>query len=339
MALQHKPNGDFMVEHSPNDTVSQLKFNPTQHSLLMGSSWDKKCSVWEVQGNGGTVAKAQQTMEGPILCCDWAQDGQSAYMAGCDNKVKAWDLARNQMMDIGLHQAPVKCLNVINEINSVCTGSWDSTVKYWDMRTPKSQASVSLAERVYCMDMVYPLLVVGMAERKIAIFDIRKPTTPFRQLDSPLKLQTRCIAAFPNQQGFAIGSIEGRVGIHHVEEKDNSKNFAFKCHRSPEPRKDIFAVNCLAFHPYGTFATCGSDGIYTFWDKDAKMKLKQFEPNQNSITACTFNKQGNIFAYAVGYDWHKGCEYADKNVVNKIFLHAVKDNPGDSEIKPRAGNR
>lgn len=323
-----------MVESSPSDTVSSLKFNPSNTNLLMAASWDKTCSVWEVQGNGNTVPKAQQKMDAPILCCDWAQNGETAFMAGCDNKVKAWQLSSNQMMDIGMHQAPVKCMNAVDQMNSVATGSWDKTVKYWDMRAPKEQGSVAMPERVYAMDIVYPLSVVAMADRKISIFDLRKPTQPFRQLESPLKLQTRCVAAFPNQQGFAIGSIEGRVGVHHVEEKDSSKNFAFKCHRS-DPQKHIYSVNCLAFHKYGTFATCGSDGVYTFWDKDAKMKLKGFQPNQNAITACHFNKSGEIFAYAVGYDWHKGYEFANKNAVNKIFLHAVKDNPGDSEIKPR----
>lgn len=35
-----------------------------------------------------------------------------------------------------------------------------------------------------------------------------------------------------------------------------------QCHRI---ENDIYAVNSLAFHHYGTFATAGSDGVYTFW--------------------------------------------------------------------------
>jgi hypothetical protein len=33
---------------------------------------------------------------------------------------------------------------------------------------------------------------------------------------SPLKWQTRAIAVFPNADGFALGSIEGRVAIQYV---------------------------------------------------------------------------------------------------------------------------
>ena len=35
-----------------------------------------------------------------------------------------------------------------------------------------------------------------------------------------------------NREGFALGSIEGRVAIHHVEPKNASRNFAFKARPS-----------------------------------------------------------------------------------------------------------
>ena len=43
-----------------------------------------------------------------------------------------------------------------------------------------------------------------------------------------------------------VGSIEGRVGVHHVDDSNQSKNFTFKCHREGT---DIFSVNSLNFHP------------------------------------------------------------------------------------------
>lgn len=47
--------------------------------------------------------------------------------------------------------------------------------------------------------------------------------------------------------------------------QDAGKNFAFRCHRV-EPGPDIYAVNQIRFHPgFGTFATCGGDGVVNFW--------------------------------------------------------------------------
>jgi mRNA export factor len=127
------------------------------------------------------------------------------------------------------------------------------------------------------------------------------------------------------QTGFAVGSIEGRVGIQYVLEKDASRNFAFKCHR--DTSNDIFSVNALAFHgPYGTFATCGSDGTYVYWDKDSKQRLKLFNKLPNAITCAQFNTAGTMFAYGVGYDWSKGIDhYARHKEPNGILIHSVKD--------------
>lgn len=75
--------------------------------------------------------------------------------------------------------------------------------------------------------------------------------------------------------GFALGSIEGRVAIQYIEPQNPKDNFTFKCHRSqpqqPNQAQDIYAVNDIVFHPqYMTLATVGSDGKFSFWDKDAR---------------------------------------------------------------------
>ena len=63
--------------------------------------------------------------------------------------------------------------------------------------------------------MVYPLLVVGTAERHISIFNLTNPAQPFKTMTSPLKWQTRVISCFPAANGFAVGSVEGRVAIQY----------------------------------------------------------------------------------------------------------------------------
>lgn len=54
---------------------------------------------------------------------------------------------------------------------------------------------------------------------------------------------------------------------------------------------DIFSVNALHFHAYNTFASAGSDGIITYWDKDARHKLTSFEmfKRQCPVTDVKFN--------------------------------------------------
>lgn len=88
-----------------------------------------------------------------------------------------------------------------------------------------------------------------------------------------------------------------------------SNNFVFKCHRSTSVHliyksctwllpsitrdaSDVFSVNALSFHPKNTFCTAGSDGVLTFWDKEARFKLATFENFKRTcpVTDVKFNE-------------------------------------------------
>jgi len=327
--MAHNPNRDVDVNQPPTDGIACLAWSPKANFLVAGS-WDNQARCWEVQSNGSTVPKAAISHDGPVLAAGWSGDGTRVYTAGCDGKAKLWSLQTGQATQIAQHQAPIKSCFYVDDLNCLQTGSWDKTIKYWDGRQSAPAFSLNLPERVYCADCKPPLCVVATAERHIVVFDLRKPQVEFKRFSSPLKYQSRVISAFVDKTGFALGSIEGRVAIHHVEDKDSSKNFAFKCHRD---NNDIYAVNVIAFHPgFGTFATAGSDGTYHFWDKDSKQRLKAFNRCNNAISAGAFNFDGSIFAYAVSYDWSKGSEfYNPATQQNHILLHPTTE----AEIKPR----
>lgn len=94
---------------------------------------------------------------------------------------------------------------------------------------------MQLPERCYTLDVAYPLMVVGCADRHIEIINLTNPSVIFKvcplrfivfgpvlkidatlltqSVQSPLKWQTRVVAAFPQANGFAIGSVEGRVAV------------------------------------------------------------------------------------------------------------------------------
>jgi mRNA export factor len=144
--------------------------------------------------------------------------------------------------------------------------------RYWDTRQQNPAHTQQLPERCYAMSVRHPLMVVATADRNIVVYNLANPQTEFKRIMSPLKYQTRCVATFPDKQGFLVGSIEGRVAVQHIDDAQQAKNFTFKCHRD---NNDIYAVNAISFHPvHATFATSGSDGAYNFWDKDSKQRLK-----------------------------------------------------------------
>jgi mRNA export factor len=255
------------------------------------------------------------------------------FSGGCDKAVRMWQLGgaappNNVAQQIGAHDTPVKAVGFLRSSNLVVSGGWDRKLKFWDTRSPNPAGVLDLPERVYDLDVRDNLLVVATAGRHIIAYDVSGQPREHSRMESPLKYQTRCISCFPDSNGFAVGSIEGRVGIHYLQKVNGKDSFAFKCHRQDA---SVFSVNAIAFHNnFGTFATVGSDGVVNFWDKDNKQRLKGFNPIERTIPCAAFNAQGNMFAYASSYDWSKGSMHVQQG--NEIFIHYVLED----EILPKA---
>ena len=81
-----------------------------------------------------------------------------------------WSLATNQKQVVAKHDAAVRyALHVKDMSNMLVTGSWDRTVRYWDLRQPNPVHTQQMPERVYAMDIKYPMMAVGMAARRIQV--------------------------------------------------------------------------------------------------------------------------------------------------------------------------
>jgi len=114
--------------------------------------------------------------------------------------VRLFDIQTGQAQQVAQHDAPVKVVKWLEtpQGSILATGSWDKTIKvarvhlfllssdvcsspqYWDMRTSNPVSTVQLPERCYTLDVSYPLMVVGTAERHVQIFNLTNPTTPYK---------------------------------------------------------------------------------------------------------------------------------------------------------------
>jgi len=342
----------------------------TPTNVIGCGSWDGTAYVWVVQVNPRgqnpqfmSLPKAEWLIHHkdpatqrafPILDCCFTPDQNDPFFftGSCDGTAKCMRLQSNSEAVVAKHDKPIRIVRSYRDATNaevLATGSWDGTVKFWEMSKvnpapgaiPTPSHSIQLQERVFAMDVKFPVCVIGTADNMITVYDLRNPAQPHMPpAKCQLTHQLRTLSVFPDQMGYAVGSVEGRVGITYFQDPSSNKAFAFRCHREQVQGKstemNVFPVNSIAFHQQcKTFATAGADGCYNFWDKDSKQCLKKFAKFQNQqnlgITSGAFSPDGAIYAYSTSYDWLKGKDYYVPDAKNQIWLHYVIE----EDVKPR----
>ena len=56
--------------------------------------------------------------------------------------------------------------------SGVMTGSWDKTLKFWDLRSPQPAAVKQLPERVYDADVVDNFAMVVTADKQVSVYQL-----------------------------------------------------------------------------------------------------------------------------------------------------------------------
>lgn len=330
---------------SVEDSLSGLAWSPSD--ALAVCSWDGSVSVLTFQKLALSLdppfLQSQETklfsQKAPLLDLCWSHSGDSVISCSAVNNVVSTDvntfqstLFRGDKPSAPLHQAPVKCIAQMPTVSAYVTGSWDSHACIWSAQGV-CERRLPLPERCYAVAARGHWLVFACANRQIRIIDIRQLDRPFRDMLSPLKFQSRAVDVATNLSWFAVTSVEGRCSVVHFSPSDTQLDFTFKCHRLRQT--DVYPVNDVHFHPVtGAFATIGNDGIYNFWDKESRNRLKSHEiAHSKGLVRGRFNNDGSMFAVATSYDWSQGPQkyYKDANV----YVHATSPN----EVTLRPTNR
>uniref|UniRef100_A0A0G4GW59 Anaphase-promoting complex subunit 4 WD40 domain-containing protein n=1 Tax=Chromera velia CCMP2878 TaxID=1169474 RepID=A0A0G4GW59_9ALVE len=336
----------------PDDTISSLAW-AKQGFVLACGSWDNSVRVWEIQTSNmppfyNAIQRCKYDHAAPVLCVAWQDDSTALFSSSVDGEVKMYQIQSQQAKTVGKHDRGARFVYWVQELNCIVSGGWDGRVRFWQGQ-PNPVADVQLPERIFAMDVKFPVMVAATADHKVHIWNLQnlaQNSNPLRSIQMPnLKMQTRCLTLFPDKAGYAAGSVEGRCTIAWLEQQNpqrpgETRNFAFKCHRITPPGKqagaddEIYPVSSIDFHPQmGTFATGGDDGTFVFWDKENKQRLKVFDSIKVPITCVKFSPDGSTFACATGYDWHKGHQGNTGQVPTKILL--MKVDPENVKPKPK----
>ncbi|GMH89076.1 hypothetical protein TrST_g11175 [Triparma strigata] len=347
------------LPNPPTDGITSLTFShfddEANTNVLLSSSWDGTLRLYKKspEATGFESTSVQKTAENvPLLSACFGHSLRYCYGGGLDGVLYQVDMERGETQTVGRHDKGISALCTSSTESSppssspffgcMASGSWDGTLKLWSTKSPSTPSSGSIFEtsvggKVFGMNWVENTLLIATSGRKVHLYDVRKSGEAFaavstQQRESTLKYQTRSCALFPNSEGFALGSIEGRVAIEYVEENDitaaqGKKKYAFKCHRVDDT---VYPVNAVAFHPrFGTFATGGCDGSVVMWDAKHKKRLVALPRLETSISALAFSKGpsgGSLLAVAQSYTFEEGeKDHPDDQIYVRTMLdHEVK---------------
>lgn len=301
-----KPDREIL--EIPSDGFSKVTFN-TSDNILLASSWDGSISLY----NTTTLSLLSRNAAlAALLDCTFT--GPDTYITGgLERHVSYYNVNRPDSKILGDHDDAIRCLRYSNQLNLVISGSWDRTVRMWDPRASSHWlGTTSVGGKVYAMGLndLNNNLIISTDKIDLSLYDLRNMSEVLERKESPLKYQTRCIETNPNGINYAVGSIEGRVGIQYFNPAPEiqAKAYAFKCHRKEDMGNVVvYPVNCIAFNPdNGYFATGGSDSFVNLWDGENKKRIWRLKQYPSAVASLAFSANGKQLAVACSYMYEEG---------------------------------
>lgn len=309
----------------PSDTVQCIKWCKNQNQkIFVTGDWAGDIKIYQVQpNNGGATMNLMKSVNvgGPVFKVDWSQDSTVIFIACADGKVKAMQVQSGQITDIAMHQG-ITSMEVVNLQNNqmIVTIGSDQKLMIWKLGQNQPQLQVQLQKIPFVSDFQYPFLVMGCNDYTVAVINFEQfiNNQKIFYCQCNLKSPIMSIAIRPNSKRIAIGSVDGRICATDMEFGYNNSQLKlkdyilFRAHRKEvknQPQNSyLYQVNCLGFHASAPnfLYSCGSNSICYYWDCIKKNKSAEFNYGGIPITAADYSPCGNLFAYALGYDWSKG---------------------------------
>ncbi|KAF2226927.1 WD40-repeat-containing domain protein [Elsinoe ampelina] len=357
-------SSQYELSEPPSDVISALKFAPGSSTRLLVSSWDRHIYLYETPSpleSSDSFLEMRIEHRAPVLDICFGADGNTAFSAGLDHDVSHINLDTGRKTVLSTHEKPARHVVYSPEHNILISSGWDNTlhihiVELENGALTHAPSSVSIPSVPHAISVSPTKLVVAMASRQVYIYDLATlqqltlqsaPTSdnstiplviePWQQREPALKYMIRAVACMPNDEGFAISSIEGRVGVEMFDpsEEAQMKKYAFKCHRTSTEEEDVvYPVNALAFHPIKTnvFASAGGDGTVILWDGANKRRIRAFPGLESGVQAMAWAGDGTVAAIGTSPGFEDGTEEIDSKLV-KVYIRAVSDSDLKSKGK------
>lgn len=338
------PSNEFMElpTRKDLDIIGDVKFSKRDNQVLI-SSWDNLVLLYDCSHYEVPQLLQEYNCQVPVLAIEYLK-GNSAYTGALDGHIYLVDYENSRLLkELFLkhpdgHDIGINNLRSMQDSLLVAT-NFNKQMFVCDPRLSNPVHEAQMSKKIYKMDTTDNYVVLGMAERCVQVYDKRNWNTPFQVRESGLKLQTNDLRTFPNGEGFAIASIDGRVSVEYFDPSPEiqEKKYAFKCHRHFDKLTEtdiVYPVNSMVFkrsskHLY----TAGSDGCLNVWNWETRRRIKQYskfkmDEMPQSIVKVDLNHDDSMLCLATSDDSYKtakSLEYSSSkpNFGSKIYIKSI----------------
>lgn len=315
------------------DVISDLKLH--QNNLIV-SSWDNRILIYDCKQASLTVE-----IKTPTTPLSLYANKHNTYVGLLDGSIKSLDLENLKLSSENLSDLDLDYKNGINNIcgiehqpNSIIASSISGKLQLIDDRSGKSiLINLGKNKKVFTMDSSKNHLTVGLSGNLIELYDIRNINIPFETRELGLKFQIIQLKSYPDNQGFALSTIDGRVSMEYFDsspEVQQEKRFTFKCHRShdkPTNTDIVYPVNSISFNrQYGTLFTAGSDGAVCLWDVEKRKRMKMLPRFDDPVMK--IDSTDSLLAVATSDDKFtrmNQLEYQKSSKSSKIYISHLSE--------------
>ncbi|KAG5068169.1 hypothetical protein JHK85_000546 [Glycine max] len=258
--------GDWLeleLEKEIGDAISRTRFAPHSNTLLI-SSWDSSLRLFDVDAS---LLRLQAPSQAPLLDCCF-QDDAVAFAAASDG--------------------------LIRSAGQLVTSGFDKKLLLWDMHMKKTSLCLrSLDAEVDSMSVSGFNVTVAIGASML-VYDLRYFDQPVESKEAFNGTHLRCVSSIPDAEGFAVGSVDGRVSLQI---------------------SNPFSSNDISVS--GAFATGDNEGYVTIWDAGSRRRLVELPRYPNSVASLSYNHTGQLLAVASSHTYQEAKEIKEERTLTK----------------------
>jgi WD40 repeat protein/anti-sigma factor RsiW len=257
--------------------------------------------AWQPKELVAVLGEHRQRHWGQVQSVAYSPDGKliaSGGTDGGDTVIRIWDAAtmREQTVLIG-HSRPVSGLAFLPDSRRLLSGSWDGTLRLWDLTTGKEQKCFGPRIQVNCIAVSRDgrRALSGGHGRIVQLWDVETG----QEVHSPFKGHTGSITSVafsPDSRQALSGSFDDTLRLWDVESGKEVR---------PPLKGHTGHVTGVVFSPDGRYALSGnsyhhqadghrhaSDYHLRLWDVENGKEVRRFEGHTNLVWGVAFSPDG-----------------------------------------------